>query len=166
MNTAKGISLITLMVVIAILAVIAAIAISVWRSQLARDHVADALETADAAKLVVMEAATTAGGLSRVKASELGYKLGVTTHEYVAKLEISDGGRITLTTKNTGTTPSPVLVLTPSENAADSNTSPISWSCAMAVGDPAMTPPSCDDANAPEATRPTPAASAAKAHSS
>lgn len=168
MHGLKGISLITVMVIVAILAVIAAFAIPAWRNQVARDHVADALKTTDAAKLVVMEAATTRGGLARIKTSDLDYNPAAVANEYVAKLEIGDGGRITLTTKNTGAAPAPVLVLIPSENTTDSTNPPISWSCTMIAGPQEATPQLCREAGKvpmPPASTSTPATSPAVAHS-
>ncbi len=145
MRSIKGMSLITIMVIVAILAVIAAFAIAAWRNQVTRDHVADALKAADAAKLVVMEAATTRGGLASLKGSDLGYNPAAVANEYVGKLEISDGGRITLTTRNTGVSPDPVLVLIPSQNGTDGSKPPIGWDCTMTVGPQAATPTSCSE---------------------
>jgi type IV pilus assembly protein PilA len=143
MNAQRGISAVEIIVLILVLAVVAVIAIPAWHKHQARDRIADAFKATDAAKLVVMEAATVHGGLGQIKAGELNYSPAATAGQYVAHVTIADDGRITMSTKDTGATPDPVLVLSPSENSAGNNAAPISWSCNVVVGDPDLMPASC-----------------------
>jgi type IV pilus assembly protein PilA len=143
MNAQRGISVIEIVVLILVLAVVVVIAIPAWRSHQARDRIADAFKITDAAKLVVMEAATVHGGLAKIKAGELNYSPAAAAGQYVAHITIADDGRITMSTRDTGATPDPVLVLSPSESSAGNNAAPISWSCSVVVGDPDLVPASC-----------------------
>ncbi|MBB6245473.1 pilin [Rhodanobacter sp. A1T4] len=173
MNAQRGISAITIIVLILALAVVAAIAIPAWRGHQASNRIADALKVTDAAKVVVMESATVHGGLAHIQAGELNYSPAATAGPYVAHVAIAADGRITLTTRDTGATPDPVLLLSPSENAGNNNAAPISWSCSVVAGDPDLVPASCRTtlpATAPATSiAPTSAATAAAvspAHSS
>lgn len=141
MQLNRGISLITILVVLAILAVVAAFAIPAWHDRVARDHIEEAMKAVDAPKLVVMEAATTHGGLAHVSKSDLAYNAGA-PNDYVSKLELGEGGKITLTTRNTGLQPDPVLVFLPEETGKDA-TRPINWSCTMVVGTQSAAPREC-----------------------
>ncbi|MBB6187259.1 pilin [Rhodanobacter sp. MP7CTX1] len=143
MNSRRGISAIEIIVLILVLAVVVVIAIPAWRSHRARDRIADAFKVTDAAKLVVMEAATVHGGLAHIKAGELSYSPAAAAGQYVAHVTIADDGRITMSTRDTGATPDPVLVLTPSEDSAGNNAAPISWICNVVVGDPDLFPANC-----------------------
>jgi type IV pilus assembly protein PilA len=143
MNAQRGISPVEIMVLILVLAVVVVIAIPAWRNHQARDRIADAFKVTDAAKLVVMEAATVHGGLAQIKAGELNYSPAAAAGQYVAHITIANDGRITISTKQTGATPDPVLVLSPSESSAANNAAPISWSCNVVVGDPDLVPVNC-----------------------
>jgi type IV pilus assembly protein PilA len=143
MNARRGISAIEIIVLILVLAVVVVIAVPAWRSHQARGRIADAFKITDAAKLVVMEAATVHGGLAQIKGGELNYSPAAAAGQYVAAVTIADDGRITMRTRDTGATPDPILVLSPSESAAGNNAAPISWSCNVVVGDPDLVPASC-----------------------
>jgi type IV pilus assembly protein PilA len=142
MPTKRRTSLTSIIVVIAVLVALAMIAIPTWRSYETRTHVAAALQTTDAAKLVVMEAATIHGGLAGVNASALAYAPPMATNPYVANISIADGGAITLVTKNTGATPAPVLVLIPAIGTGDA-AAVITWTCTLAIGNASAVPPAC-----------------------
>lgn len=143
MNAQHGLSTLTIIVTLTVLLVLAAIAIPTWHNHQVRSRVDEALKATDAAKLVVMEAAAIHGSLSDIKASELGYSSAAVTDPYVAHIGIGDGGRIRLVTRNTGAPKDPVLLLIPSKGKGDRATSPITWSCAMTAGDPAVAPAGC-----------------------
>jgi type IV pilus assembly protein PilA len=171
MNAQRGISAVEIIVLILVLVVVAVIAVPAWHSHQARDRIADAFKVTDAAKLVVMEAATVHGGLGQIKAGELNYSPAAAAGQYVAHITIADDGRITMSTRDTGATPDPVLVLSPSESSAGNNAAPISWSCNVVVGDPDLVPVNCRTAlSATKATsapaKPATAASVSPAHSS
>lgn len=157
MNAQRGISAITIIVLILLLAIVAVIAIPEWHSHQTSSRVADALKATDAAKLVVMESASIHGGLANIKASELGYSPAATASPYVAHITIAADGRITLSTKDTGAAPNPVLVLIPSEDSGDQGAAPINWSCTVAVGDPSLVPANCRTATPAVAASSTPA---------
>lgn len=142
MNLQRGRSNVTLIAVIVILVVIVVAAIPWWRNHQTVSHVETALKAADGAKVAVMEAATVQGGASHIKASELGYNHAVADNPYVAHIDIADGGRITISTKDTGAEPDPELVLTPVQNNGDDH-SAISWTCSVSVGNTAAAPEDC-----------------------
>jgi type IV pilus assembly protein PilA len=135
-------SLTSIIVGIAVLVALAMIAIPTWRNHQAQTHVADALQMTDAAKLVVMEAATVHGGLASINASALAYTPPVATNPYIANISITEGGVITLVTKNTGATPAPVLVLIPTSGTGDA-AAVITWTCTLAVGYAGTVPSTC-----------------------
>ncbi len=142
LNDQRRTSKITIVVVIVVLVVIAAIAFPLWRSHGIASRVDTALKATDAAKVAVMESATVQGGLTHIKASELGYNPAAASNPYVAHIDIADGGRISLTTKNTGASPDIKLLLTP--NQPDGNAgAPISWNCSILAGDADSVPANC-----------------------
>jgi type IV pilus assembly protein PilA len=143
MNAQRGKSNVTTIVTILILVIVAVIAIPAWRNHQIGSHIADALKVTDTAKLVVMESAIVHGGLSHIQAGELSYSPATTANPYLANITIAADGRITLTTRDTGATPDPVLLLSPAENAGDKSAAPISWSCSVVAGDPGLVPPNC-----------------------
>lgn len=168
MNTPRRTSRTTIIVVIAILLVIAVIAVPLWRSHQVASHVEKALGEADSAKVAVMEAATIHGGLAHIKSDELGYNPAASANLYLANIAIADGGRITVTTRDTGAKPELQLLLTPSQPDGDVN-APISWSCSVVVGDPDSAPRTCrartaslapGSSAAPAGSAPAPAATA------
>ncbi|MGH8158706.1 MAG: pilin [Rhodanobacter sp.] len=171
MNAPRGKSTITILVSILVLVVVAVIVIPAWRNHQASSHIADALKLTDAAKLVVMESATVHGGLAHIKADELNYSPAAAASPYVAHITIAADGRISLTTRDTGATPNPVLLLSPSENSPDNSTAPISWSCSVVAGDLDLVPANCRGAPPAAAASSAPAsattaAGVSRAHSS
>jgi type IV pilus assembly protein PilA len=171
MNAQRNKSGTTILIVIAILVVIAVIAVSLWRNHGMTERVDAALKGADAAKVAVMEAATVHGGLSGVKAGELGFNPAATTNPYVAKIAVADGGLITIVTRDTGITPDPQLLLTPTA-ANGGDQASIHWDCSVLVGKADSMPESCRHVAepvseaSPAATAPAAPASVAAAHSS
>lgn len=133
MTVQKSKTLITILVLLVVVVVIAGAAIG-YRNNRSSQHVTTAIRAADAAKLVVMEAATVHGGLDKVVSSELAYNPRSVVNPYVASVVIADGGHITLTTRDTGSTPDPVLLLTPRETVSTNTPAPIAWSCSVIRG--------------------------------
>ena len=142
MHAKRRIPLASIIVAVATLVVISVIAIPAWRSHQTQTHVADALQVTDAAKLVVMEAATVHGGLANVGASALAYTPPMASSPYVASITIADSGNITLVTKDTGETPDPVLVLIPASGTTDA-AAVITWTCTLAAGNAKAVPANC-----------------------
>ncbi|HEY0197187.1 MAG TPA: pilin [Rhodanobacter sp.] len=183
MNMQRGRSNTTIVVVIVILIVIIAVAYPWWRNHQTAGRVDSALKAADAAKVAVMEAATVHGGPLHIKASELGYNASASENPYVSHIEIADGGRITVTTKDTGAAPDIQLLLTPVQGNGNDHAA-ISWVCSVVSGNVDATPADCRNADAAmapaamapasttpvtpaaAATAPTPPATVSPSHSS
>ena len=128
---------------LAIVAVIATIAIPAWRNHRVTERLDQALQSGEAAKLVVMEAATVRGGLSQLKPGDLTYNPASSLSAYTSKIDVSETGRITIATQNTGATPDPVFLLTPLDNAAPGGNAPVVWSCDIIAGATQWMPARC-----------------------
>lgn len=151
MQPSKPRSLLIGLALLAILAVIATIAIPAWRNHRIASHLDQALQAGDGAKLVVMEAATTRGGLDRLKPGDLSFNAQGSLNDYASKVDISESGRITITTRDTGATPDPVFLLTPLDNAAAGGSGALVWNCDLLTGNPQWIPPRCTRSNMPAA---------------
>ena len=152
----KGFTLIELMIVIAILGILAVIAFPAYQDYTIRAKVSEGLNLAAPAKLAVAETAASLGGLAKVKAANSGYTFPAGGTKYVASIAIADGGKITVTTKDTGATTQPVFELKPDQTNPES---PITWTCKATTGEQKHVPANCRDENAK------PAAAAGTSHS-
>ncbi|WP_147281663.1 pilin [Dyella solisilvae] len=137
------------MALFAIVAVVASIAIPAWRNHRIADRLDQALQAGEAAKLVVMEAATTRGGLNRIRPEDLTFNAQSSLNDYVSGVDISESGRITIATKNTGASPDPVFLLTPLDIGNGGHDAALSWSCDLLAGDRQWTPPRCTRPDTP-----------------
>ena len=149
MRSEKSVPLMVSLGVLAVLAVIAALAIPAWRNHQVNERLDQALQAGEAAKLVVMEATTVRGGLNRLRAGDLNFNATSSLNAYTAKIDVSESGRITITTKDTGATPDPVFLLTPMDNAANGGDATLSWSCDIIAGNGQWMPPRCTRPAAP-----------------
>lgn len=113
-----------------------------WSTYCTERHIADALSHADAAKLVVMEQAAIRGGVAEVDGGDMRYNASVSDSPYVSRVVVADGGIITLTTRDTGARPDPVIVLVPIE---DKDRGVIRWNCEVFDGDRSLAPPDCQN---------------------
>lgn len=147
MRTSRGISLVTVLVVIAVLAVVAAFAVPAWRNHQIATRAEQALRAGDAAKLVVMEAVTTRGGLINLRPGDLSYNAASSLGPYVSKIDISQSGRITIATKDTGSSPDPTFLLTPIEASGNPGGAPLAWNCDIIAGNDQVKPASCTRPN-------------------
>ena len=154
----KGFTLIELMIVIAILGILAIIAFPAYQDYTIRAKVSEGLNLAAPAKLAVAETAASLGGLNEVKADNTGYKFPDAGTKYVKSIAIAQGGKITVTTKDTGADENPVFILTPSQ-AGNKLENPIEWACNVSGGSPKHVPANCRT----KATA-TPAAPAGNSH--
>lgn len=140
MATGKGNKLLGVVIAIAIIVIVLAIVIPAWHSRQAHKHLNAALEATSAAKLVVEEAATVKG----IPPAELGQDFHTgnvqTDSPYVADMRFLEGGRIEVHTRDTGTTPDPVLLLTPTQ-ASDGAS--ILWQCSIEEGATSPSPDGC-----------------------
>jgi type IV pilus assembly protein PilA len=61
----------------------------------------------------------------------------------VSKIDISQSGRITIATKDTGSSPDPTFLLTPIETSSKQGGAPLTWSCDIIAGNAQIKPDSC-----------------------
>jgi type IV pilus assembly protein PilA len=136
-----GFTLIELMIVIAIIAIVLTLALPVYSNYSVRAKVGEALSVAAAAKTSASEACQDDPSIPSLSSSLAGYLFEGSL--YAESVEISGPCLrpvITITTRNTGTTPSPVLVLT-GDNTANSGR--FRWTCSMTVGQNIHVPSTC-----------------------
>ncbi|PXV56211.1 type IV pilus assembly protein PilA [Dyella jiangningensis] len=158
MRSEKSAPLMIGLAVLAVLAVIAAFAIPAWRNHRIAGHMDEALKAGEAAKLVVLEATTVRGGLNKLQPGDLKFNAASALNAYTASIDISESGRVTIATKDTGATPDPVFLLTPLDNATGAGV-PLTWSCDIIAGNGQWMPASCTRPATP-AAMPAPASSA------
>ena len=136
----KGFTLIELMIVIAILGILAVIAFPAYQDYTIRAKVSEGLNLAAPAKLAVAETAASLGGLSGVTAANSGYTFPTAGTKYVKSIEIANGGKITVTTKDTGATKQPVFILTPTQAKSED---PVEWACTYQNSEAKHVPANC-----------------------
>lgn len=136
----RHLPVVNILVIAAVVAVLLALIVPAWRSHGIKQHIADAMKGADAVKLVVMEAATVHGGLAQVRASDLQYNAKASSGDHVANVEVADGGLITLSTRDTGASPDPVIMFIPTAGSAGAD---ITWTCQVVLGDASLAPADC-----------------------
>lgn len=140
----RGRALLICMVALAVLAEAAlALGSPMWRRYSIEQHIEDALGQAGATKLAVMEAATVMGGFEQLRASDLRYNAKAASGKYVSRVEVTDGGLITVVTHDTGESPDPVFLLAPKEVGGASH-GDIVWDCQLFLGDATLVPTSCE----------------------
>lgn len=141
MATGKSNKSLGILIIVAIIVVIAAIVIPLHRSKNTHEHLLGALDAASGAKLAVAEAAVVKGvAPSELDAADIQWNPATASNPYVAKINVGDGGRITVVTRDTGTKPDPTLVLTPTPAA---KSGAIEWHCTVTEGNPAILPDRC-----------------------
>ena len=137
----KGFTLIELMIVIAILGILAVVALPAYQDYTVRAKISEGLGLAEPAKLAVAETSAALGGLNKITADNTGYTFPTNGTKYVEKIEIEAGtGKITVETKDTGSTTNPVFTLTPTQANSES---PITWECKSKGGEPKHLPANC-----------------------
>ncbi len=141
MKNQKGFTLIELMIVIAILGILVAIALPAYQDYSVRAKMSEGLAAAAPAKLAVSETASDRGSLASVTQANSGFDFPAPT-KYVSSVSIANGGTITVTTRDTGSTPAnATITLTPSAVAAGSTQ--LTWRCTSSVTKKSQVPAEC-----------------------
>ena len=144
MRNSKGFTLIELMIVIAIIAILLALALPAYQDYAIRAKVGEALSIGASPKLAISE--TCQSDPTATPASDAGYAFvaGTDDDDYVESVAIAGGCAdpvVTITTKNTGGTPTPVVVMT---GAYVVGSGQYQWDCTTAGGTlPQHVPTSC-----------------------
>ena len=126
MKSAKGFTLIELMIVIAILGILLAIAIPAYQDYLSRAKASEAILSAAPAKLGVSEY-TISNNTFPGSITATGVTFSPTA--YVTTLTVASG-IITVTATNTGCSTEPVFVLTPTTVSNGT----VKWTCSATTG--------------------------------
>lgn len=130
MKKQQGFTLIELMIVIAILGILIAIALPAYQDYTVRARVSEAIAQSAPAKLAVAETASAnPQGLTGVTATNSGFEFAAASTDYVQSIVVGANGIITVTPRNTGANPNPVITWTPAQANA---TAPINWTCSTA----------------------------------
>ncbi len=142
-RVSKGFTLIELMIVIAIVAILLALALPAYQDYTIRAKVTEGLSLGASPKLAVSE--TCQSDPLSTPATDSGYSFiaGGDLDDYVAAVAI--GGTcaaptVTITTKNTGASTAPILLLT---GTVVANSGQIEWDCSTNAGLPQHVPVSC-----------------------
>ncbi len=138
----KGLTLLELMITVAVIGILAVIAVPAYRDYVIRARVSEALMMASAQKIAVVESYAS-NGLANVTADSTESQVVENPSLYVAGIEVEDGGRIIMRTRNTGAVINPVLALAPNE-VGDA----LSWNCELLEGLPTHVPARCRGAGA------------------
>lgn len=127
-NSSKGISLIELMIAVAFTSVVVSGAHSWQANHAIRTKIAQALSTADSAKLAINVACTEDPGITTLTNNQIGHSDPASL--YVQNLTVSGSCTspvITILTVNTGLLVDPTLTITSDNSANNVNRS---WTCA------------------------------------
>jgi len=129
--TPSGFTLIELMIVIAIIAIILALALPVYSNYTIRAKVAEGLSLGNSAKTAVSATCIEDSTLPAINnyLAGYGFAAGTDDEDYVADIQASGpctDPLITITTKNTGQLPDPVLLMT---GQLVGGTGKIEWKC-------------------------------------
>lgn len=127
----RGFTLIELMIVISILAVLLALALPVYSNYAIRAKIGEGLSVANAVKTTVSSTCVENPALLGLDNAKAGYQFveSADSNSYIEDIQVSGPCRnplITITTKNTGQVPAPVVVMTGDLPPASGN---FRWTC-------------------------------------
>lgn len=140
----RGLPLISILAAVSMLALLLSMGPALWRRYSTEQHLSEALNSVAATKLVVIEAATVLGGFTHIRASDLQYNATLPSSRYISRVEVADGGLITLMTRDTGAKPDPIIVLIPREEQVDAGAD-VTWACQVFIGDASQVPSDCQN---------------------
>lgn len=140
-----GFTLIELMIVIAIIAIILALALPVYSNYAIRAKVSEGLSLANSTKTAVSSSCIEDPVMTVLDNTMVGYGFieGTDDEDYVANIQVSGpclNPLITVTTKNTGQSPDPVLLLTGDLVAGSGK---FEWKCSSSNTPNWLLPNSC-----------------------
>ena len=141
LDPVMGFTLIELMIVIAIIAIIFTLALPLYSNYTIRAKVVKALSAGAVAKNAITDTCQSEPDIASLTNERADYLLEALN--YVEKLDISGSCSkpvITITTRNTGATTTPVLILT---GEPGSNGDQFSWTCTTMNGQNMLAPETC-----------------------
>ena len=136
-----GITLIELMIIISIITIILTLGLPIYSNYTIRANVGKALSVGAAAKIASTEACQSKPDIATLTTDRADYLFKASY--YVEMLDISGSCTrpvITITTRNTGATTSPVLLITGEPGPTGNQ---FSWACTTMNGQNRMVPKSC-----------------------
>jgi len=141
LNPIMGITLIELMIVVAFIAVILTLGLPLYSNYTIRVKVGEALSVAATAKTATTETCQSESDITSLTNDRANYLFEASN--YVEALNISGSCTrpvITITTRNTGATTPPVLILTGEFRSSGDQ---FSWTCTTINGQDMLVPKSC-----------------------
>ena len=96
----KGFTLIELMIVVAIIGILAAVALPAYQDYTVRAKNSEVILAASGCRTSITETIQSTSGTTLPAADSWGCESSVPTSKYVAKVETSNAGRITVTSQN------------------------------------------------------------------
>ena len=144
-KSSRGFTLIELMIVVAIIAIILSLAIPVYSNYAIRAKIGEGMSVANAAKSAVSSTCIETPTITNITNPMAGYGFIETSgsKSYVKDIQASGSCRnplITITTKNTGQLPDPIVIMT---GELIQNSGHVAWACSSDNTPAWLLPRSC-----------------------